>query len=58
MAEKKGWFSRLTAGLSRTSQAMTEQVTAVLTKKPLDREQLVALEEMLIEADLGPAAAA
>ena len=59
MAEpKKGWFARLTEGLSRSSQAMTEQVTAVLTKKPLDQEQLDALEEMLIEADLGPAAAA
>ena len=40
------------------SAQMTEQVTAVLTKKPLDQEQLDALEEMLIEADLGPAAAA
>jgi len=59
MAEqKKGWFARLTEGLSRSSQQMTEQVTAVLTKKPLDQEQLDALEEMLIEADLGPAAAA
>ncbi|HEX6859378.1 MAG TPA: signal recognition particle-docking protein FtsY [Caulobacteraceae bacterium] len=59
MAEpKKGWFSRLTAGLSRTSQQMSEQVSAVFTKKPLDQEQLDALEEMLIEADLGPTAAA
>ena len=59
MAEpKKGWFARLTEGLSRSSAQMTEQVTAVLTKKPLDQEQLDALEEMLIEADLGPAAAA
>ena len=59
MAEpKKGWFARLTEGLSRSSQAMTEQVTAVLTKKPLDQEQLDQLEEMLIEADLGPEAAA
>ena len=59
MAEpKKGWFQRLTEGLSRSSQQMTEQVAAVLTKKPLDQEQLDALEEMLIEADLGPAAAA
>ena len=59
MAEpKQGWFARLTEGLSRSSQAMTEQVTAVLTKKPLDQEQLDALEEMLIEADLGPEAAA
>jgi fused signal recognition particle receptor len=59
MAEpKKGWFSRLTEGLSRSSQAMTEQVTAVLTKRALDQEQLDELEEMLIEADLGPTAAA
>jgi fused signal recognition particle receptor len=37
---------------------MTEQVTGVITKRPLDQEQLDALEEMLIEADLGPASAA
>ncbi|HYG26394.1 MAG TPA: signal recognition particle-docking protein FtsY [Caulobacteraceae bacterium] len=59
MAEpKKGWFSRLTQGLSRSSAQMSEQVAAVFTKKPLDQEQLDALEEMLIEADLGPTAAA
>ena len=59
MAEQKqGWFKRLTAGLSRSSKEMTEQVTGVFTKKPLDQEQLDQLEEMLIEADLGPHAAA
>jgi len=59
MAEqKKGWFQRLTSGLSRTSREMTEQVTATFTKKPLDQEQLDQLEEMLIEADLGPHSAA
>jgi fused signal recognition particle receptor len=52
--QKKGWFQRLTSGLTRSSQQMTEQVTGVFTKKPLDQEQLDALEEMLIEADLGP----
>ncbi|PHY19231.1 signal recognition particle-docking protein FtsY [Caulobacter sp. BP25] len=56
--QKKGWFQRLTSGLTRSSQAMTEQVTGVFTKKPLDQEQLDALEEMLIEADLGPEIAA
>ena len=55
---KKGWLQRLTDGLSRSSRQMTEQVTAVFVKKPLDQEQLDALEEMLIEADLGPHAAA
>lgn len=56
---KKGWFQRLTDGLSRSSKAMTEQVAAIVqVRRPLDQEQLDALEEMLIEADLGPKAAA
>ncbi len=59
MAEQKqGWFKRLTSGLSRTTREMTEQVTSVLVRKPLDQAQLDQLEEMLIEADLGPQAAA
>jgi fused signal recognition particle receptor len=58
MAEQKqGWFQRLTGGLSRSSKAMTEQVAEIF-RKPLDQEQLDDLEEMLIEADLGPHAAA
>ena len=55
---KKGWFQRLTDGLSRSSRQMTDQVTSVLTRRPLDQAQLDELEEMLIEADLGPKAAA
>jgi fused signal recognition particle receptor len=55
---KKGWFQRLSEGLSRTSRQMSDQVTGVIAKRPLDQEQLDALEEMLIEADLGPKAAA
>ena len=54
---KKGWLQRLSDGLSRTSRQMGEQV-GVLTKRPLDQAQLDELEEMLIEADLGPTAAA
>jgi fused signal recognition particle receptor len=56
---KKGWFARLADGLSRSSKQMTEQVTqAFVVRKPLDQEQLDQLEEMLIEADLGPHSAA
>jgi fused signal recognition particle receptor len=56
---KKGWFQRLTAGLSRTSKAMGEQITEAFTvKEPLDQAKLDELEEMLIEADLGPHSAA
>jgi fused signal recognition particle receptor len=55
---KRGWLARLGEGLSRTSRQMTEQVAAAFTARPLDQDQLDALEEMLIEADLGPHAAA
>ncbi|MDP3176226.1 MAG: signal recognition particle-docking protein FtsY, partial [Phenylobacterium sp.] len=55
---KKGWFQRLTQGLSRSSKAMTEQLTGAFVKAPLDQARLDALEEMLIEADLGPQSAA
>lgn len=54
---KKGWFKRLTEGLSRSSRQMSDQVVSVFTKKTLDQAALDELEEMLIEADLGPAAA-
>jgi fused signal recognition particle receptor len=55
---KKGWLQRLTQGLSRSSKAMTEQLTGAFTKAPLDQAKLDELEEMLIEADLGPHSAA
>jgi len=58
--QKKGWFQRLTAGLTKTTKEFTDQVvqTFVDVKEPLDEARLDELEEMLIEADLGPAAAA
>lgn len=55
---KKGWFQRLSAGLSRSSQQMTEQVVSTFVKEPLSEEALERLEEHLIESDLGPAASA
>jgi fused signal recognition particle receptor len=51
------WLQRLSKGLSKSSKDLSEQVTAVLTKKKLDQETLDELETMLIEADLGTAAA-
>ena len=54
---KKGWFKRLADGLTRSTRQMTEQVVAAIVKRPLDQAMLDDLEEMLIEADLGPAAA-
>ena len=56
---KRGWFSRLTEGLTRSSKQVTEQITQVfVAKEPLDQTKLDELEEMLIEADLGPQSAA
>lgn len=51
--KKKGFFSRLAAGLRRSSSGITESVTAVFTRKKLDAETLEALEDALIAADLG-----
>ena len=58
ISEKRGWFSRLTQGLTRSSKQMTEQVVSVFTKVKLDQASLDQLEDLLIEADLGPQAAA
>jgi len=56
---KRGWFSRLTEGLTRSSKQVSEQITQVfVAKEPLDQAKLDELEEMLIEADLGPHSAA
>jgi fused signal recognition particle receptor len=54
--QKKGWFARLAEGLTRTSRQMTDQVVSVLTKMQLDEQALATLEDLLIEADLGPEA--
>jgi fused signal recognition particle receptor len=54
---KRGWFQRLADGLSRSSRQMADQVVSAIVKRPLDQAMLDDLEEMLIEADLGPAAA-
>ena len=59
MTERKtGWLSRLTEGLSRSSRQISQQLGQVLVARPLDQARLDELEEMLIEADLGPRAAA
>jgi len=50
---KKSWFAQLKAGLSRTSNSLTENLTSALVKRKLDEETLDDLEEVLIKADLG-----
>lgn len=51
--EKRSWLARLKAGVSRTSSALSDNLTGVLSKKKLDKETLDELEEVLLRADLG-----
>jgi fused signal recognition particle receptor len=51
--KKKGWLSRLTSGLKKSSTSITQGVVALVTKKKLDGEALEELEDILIQADLG-----
>ena len=53
-----GFFSRLKEGLSRSTQKLSGGITTVFRKRRLDDEALEELEELLISADLGTAAAA
>lgn len=55
---KSGWFSRLKAGLSKTSSGLSEGITGIFTKRKLDDEMLEELEELLILTDMGAATAA
>ena len=52
-----GFFNRLKEGLSRSTQKLGGNLTAVFTRRRLDDEALEELEELLIAADLGPAVA-
>jgi len=53
-----GWLSRLTSGLTKSSNKITQGLSDLITKKKLDQETLDELEELLITADLGPKTAA
>jgi fused signal recognition particle receptor len=48
-----GWFQRLKAGLQRSSQRLSEGITAIVGRRRLDDQTLDELEELLIGADLG-----
>jgi fused signal recognition particle receptor len=50
---KVSWFQRLRSGLSRSSNAITESITSIFTKRKLDEAALEEFEETLIKADLG-----
>ena len=52
-AKKLSWFERLKQGLSRSSGALGEGISAIFTKRKLDDDTLQDLEDILIQADLG-----
>jgi fused signal recognition particle receptor len=56
--EPQGWFAKLRAGLSRSSDKLGDNLASVFTKTKLDDAMLEEIEEALIAADLGPAMAA
>ena len=57
-SEKRGWLSRLKAGLDRTSSRLGDSISHALRARKLDDAALAEIEEALIAADLGPVAAA
>jgi fused signal recognition particle receptor len=57
-ASRPSWWQRLTGGLKRTSAAIGTALADLVTKRKLDAAMLEEIEEVLIRADLGVAAAA
>jgi fused signal recognition particle receptor len=55
--KKSGLFARFAAGLKRSSDRLSGDVTAIFTRRPLDAAALSALEDALVAADLGGQAA-
>jgi fused signal recognition particle receptor len=51
--QRGGWFSRLKEGLSKSSKSISGSITAIFTKRKLDKATLQELEDTLIQADLG-----
>ena len=59
MSETRGgWLARLRAGLQKSSSRLSQGIGGIFTGMRLDDAALEALEELLIEADLGVGPAA
>lgn len=57
-ADGGGWLSRLTSGLSKSTNKLGNGITDIFGGRKIDEEGLQALEDVLIESDLGPRTAA
>lgn len=53
-----GWITRLRAGLKRSSTGLADGLASIFSGRKVDAATLQELEDLLIMADLGPAAAA
>jgi fused signal recognition particle receptor len=57
-APQQGWFDRLSSGLTKSSRQLSSSLSELFTHRRLDQATLDELEEVLIQADLGPDLAA
>ena len=48
-----GWFKKLTSGLSKSSEKISDGIKKVIKGKKIDETTLEDLEELLISSDLG-----
>jgi fused signal recognition particle receptor len=51
--ERRGWFGRLRAGLSRSSARLNEGINTIFLRRRLDEAALSELEDLLIASDMG-----
>ena len=58
VTEKGGFLARMRSGLERSSRKLTESLTLFMGGGKIEAEDLDAIEEALIAADLGPAVSA
>ncbi len=57
-AGPRAWFGRLRAGLSRSSERLTEGINTIFARRRLDDAALGELEDLLIASDMGTGVAA
>jgi fused signal recognition particle receptor len=56
--ERRGWLGRLRAGMARSSARLNEGINTIFTRRRLDDEALLELEELLVASDMGVGLAA
>jgi fused signal recognition particle receptor len=52
-SESKGWFSRFSEGLKKSTSRITEGLTSIVSKRKLDDDMLQEVEDLLLSADVG-----